>query len=127
MPKAIGPNSAQHVLARMDKRSRAARHMKNARRALLEHLADIGINEPSKAQLMVVERAVWVNLHLALADAQTASGLKMSDIGQRNYLAWNNTYARLLMQLGVEAPDVPDSDPGPSDLSEYLAMKVDVG
>lgn len=123
MPKPIGQNSSRDVLMRLDKRTMPARHLKRIKSELLEYLNSIGISEPSAVQLSLVERAAWLSLHIALADAKAANGLEMSDIGQRNYLAWNNTLARLLAMLGIEPPEprAPPPKPAtPNDLHQYI-------
>jgi hypothetical protein len=124
MPKEIGPNSARHVLLRMDKRSKPARMLKAIRHKLFAHLAEIGISKPNAVQEEIIERATWLRLHIALADSKSANGLDMSDIGQRNYLAWTNSYQKALMRLGIAAE--PDADAEPSALAEYIAMKAEV-
>ncbi len=124
MPKQICSNSARHVLLKMDKRSKTARMLKYIWQKLFAHLAEAGISKANAAQEEIIERAVWLRLHIALADAKSANGLEMSDIGQRNYLAWTNSYQKALMRLGIASE--PEHDATPSELTSYIEMLAEV-
>jgi hypothetical protein len=124
MTRKIGPHSTHDVLVRMDKRTKPARLLKEIRRKLFEHLAEVGIPKPSIVQEEIIERAAWLRLHIALADAKAANGYEMTDISRRSYLAWTNNYQKALMRLDIASE--PEQDATPSELSEYISALAEV-
>jgi hypothetical protein len=97
---------------RMDGRGQAARYM---RRIRLELAAHVG-GQPSTVQKAIIERLAWLALHMARIDARSIETGEMSDHARREYLAWSNTYARLMTQLGLHPTAVHSQS-----LQDYLA------
>ncbi len=95
----IGPYSRASALAKLDGRTREARLMRELREELVAHVG----GSPSATQTALIERIVWIGLHLALMDRRTAAGREMTERDSREYLAWANSQARLLRQLGFRA------------------------
>lgn len=98
LPK-IGPYSRPSAIAKIDGRRREARLMQGV---VAELTAHVGGN-PSATQRALIGRAAWLTLHMALMDnraIEAPSGLSERD--SRTYLAWSNTLARTLRQLGMK-------------------------
>ena len=98
-PQPIGPYSRPHVLAKLDRRTREARLLATLREELTAHVG----GQPSAVQYAVIERAAWLGLRLAMMDAKAAEAGDMGERDGRQYLAWANSYGRLLRQLGGPA------------------------
>ena len=59
---------------------------------------------PSAPQRVLIQRAAWLQLHLAQLDAQLINkGGIATGHDTNQYLAWSNGLARLLNQLGLDA------------------------
>jgi hypothetical protein len=68
---------------------------------------------------MLIERAAWLCLHLALMDARADErGELLSERDNRQYLAWSNALTRLMRQLGPAAASAP-----PVDLRDFLMKR----
>jgi hypothetical protein len=92
-------------LIRYDGRTVEARLMDQTRDELLAHLG----RRPSVTQKALIERAVLLALKIAQLDQRLVAGV-MTEYDNKAYLAWVNTYRRLLGQLGLDAdaPAAPD-------------------
>ena len=108
----IGPYSRPHMLAKLDRRTREARHLESVRSDLTAHLG----GTPSATQRQLIERAAWLSLRVAMLDATMATTGAMTEHDSRTYLAWSNSLARTLAVLGLkgQVAAVPD-------LAAYLA------
>ena len=72
-PVFVYPRSGRKVfspLGHLDGRTRAARILKSTRDALIRHC---GVS-PSATQLAIIERCAWLQLKLAMLDAEIAAG-----------------------------------------------------
>jgi len=108
----IGPHSRPHPLAKMDQRTKEARLLRELRAELTAHVGD----RPSATQRALIEQAVQIRLRLAMMDRKFAKIGEMTEHDSRTYLAWSNSYSRLLRQLGLKgAAEKPQS------LAEILA------
>ena len=83
--------------ATIDGRTKEGR-MLNAARA--EFRAHVG-GTPSAAQVAVIEQLAQLKLRLSKMDATFLETGEMSIHYSKIYLAWSNSYARLLNQLGL--------------------------
>jgi hypothetical protein len=108
----LGPYSRSSVLAKVDGRTKEARLMRQLRAELVAHVG----RKPSATQRALVERAVWLSLHVAQLDAKAAEGGAMTEHDHRTYLAWSNSLSRTLKLLGWKA-----AAPKPRSLAEHLA------
>jgi len=113
----IGPYSRPSGLAKLDGRTREARLMRNLRARLVEHVG----GKPSATQAALIDRAVWLSLHVAQLDQRTAEGGAMTEHDARTYLAWSNSFTRTLRELGLEAAPSPIK---PDPLRAHLARKA---
>lgn len=109
----ISPYSKRVALVTMDRRTKEARLLRDTRAELTAHLG----GNPSATQRALIEQAAQLRLHLATMDRTFAeTGGKMTLHDSRTYLAWANSYSRLLRLLGLKG--APER--GPS-LAEILA------
>jgi hypothetical protein len=97
----------------IDGRSKQGRFLRAYERMLAEHLG----GNPSAVEKALVARAARLALHVELMDEKSlADGAGMSERDSRQYLAWSNSLARCLRDLGLKSKAAT----GPS-LAEYLA------
>ena len=89
--------------------------MRDTRDALIAHVG----GNPSAPQRMLIEQAVWLHFHLAVMDRRTADGHQLTPHDSRTYLAWSNSLARLLKQLGLRGAAAR-----PRSLADHLAERV---
>jgi hypothetical protein len=95
---ALGPYSGATALAKLDGRRREAALMRQTRAALLAHIGP----QPSAVALALAERAVMLTLHVALFDRRALEAGQLSERDSRQYLAYSNSLARALAQLGIK-------------------------
>jgi len=89
------------VRVEVDCRTKAGRATKELRAALLTHVGP----KANAAQLALIAQALQLKLRLVLLDLRfLEAGGAMSAHDSRTYLAWSNSFVRLLRQLGLEAP-----------------------
>jgi hypothetical protein len=108
----IHPYSRPDTLAKLDQRTKEARLIRETRAELLAHVGA----KPSATQRALIEQLAQIKLRLAVMDRKFAETGAQTDHDSRTYLAWANSYARLLRQLG----SLP-KERGPA-LAEYLAQ-----
>ena len=111
----IGLYSKPHVLAKLDRRTREARHLESVRAELTAHLG----GNPSATQRQLIERAAWLSLRVAMLDAAMAETGTMTEHDSRTYLAWSNSLARALAHLGLKG-----APPQTPTLAETMAAKA---
>ena len=99
----IGPNSRPPALAKMDGRTRHAKHVAAVRTELLAHCG----GKPSATQRALIDRCAMLSMHLAIIDARTVNGRGMTDHDARAYIAWSNAYARTLAKVGLRGAAPP--------------------
>lgn len=104
------------ALLRADGRSREARLLVSIRKELVEHVG----SDPDAVQRALIEQAAQLRLRIALMDRKFAETGVQTELDSRTYLAWTNSYARLLARLG---PSSAKAQSKPS-LREYLARKT---
>ncbi len=103
------------ALLRADGRTKEARLLFSIREELVEHVG----GEPNAVQRALIEQAAQLRLRIALMDRKFAETGVQTELDSRTYLAWTNSYARLLARLG---PASPPRQASPS-LRDYLARK----
>lgn len=114
----VGVYSRPGPLADLDLRTREGRYLKQFRTELLQHLG--GTASPTQREL--VARASWLSLRCCQLDAKIAAGEDFTLHDSRTYLAWSNSLARALRQLGLK----PAEAPAPT-LADHLARRADAG
>ena len=80
--------------------TREARLYRALRTELIQHVG----GSPSITQRALIDRLAWLQLQLAKMDERMMRTGEMSDHAGRQYLAWANSVARMLGQLGLHAP-----------------------
>jgi hypothetical protein len=110
------PYSTADRLAKLDQRTREGRLTREIRAELIAHVGD----QPSATQRALIEQLVQIRLRLALMDRKFAETGGQTDHDSRTYLAWANSYARLLRQLGPRG----HNKAGGASLADYLAAKA---
>lgn len=112
-PRRPSENLAEAV-APLDKRTRLGKDIQAFRTELVRHVG----GEPSATQAALIELAVQLRLRLASMDARFAECGEMSAHDSRTYLAWSNSLARTVRQLGLKSA----AQRGPT-LAEYLSQR----
>jgi hypothetical protein len=88
------------------------RAVKRLRAELMAHLG----SSPSPVQMAMMEQAAEIKLRLSVMDQTFRQTGRRSAHATRDYLAWSNSFTRLLRQFGLNARTTP----GPT-LAEILA------
>ena len=112
----IGPYSRPNALAKLDRRTKAARHFAAVVKQLTEHVG----GNPSPVQAALIQRAAWLTVRVALFDKQFALRGDMTERETNTYLAWSNSLARILAGLGNKRHA---SKQTPTSLGDYLSKK----
>jgi hypothetical protein len=113
--KPIGPRSKPDRFKKLDGRTQLAKLQKSLRADLIAHVG----GTPSATQKLLIEQAVGLQLRLSLLDQTTLYGMDMTPSDTPRYLAWANSLARLLRQLGLKSAPQPKAS-----LAEHLARSV---
>lgn len=89
--------------------------MRDVRAELVAHVG----GNPTATQKALIERAVWLSLHVAQLDAKAAEGRGLTEHDSRTYLAWSNSLTRTLAQIGLKKtlPNTPK-------LSDYMSGRA---
>jgi hypothetical protein len=99
----IHPYSRPHTLAKLDGRTKESHVVRATRADLLAHVG----NNPSVVQLALIEQLVQLKLRIAVMDRKFIKVGTMTDHDTRTYLAWCNTYGRMLHRLGLQPSRQP--------------------
>jgi hypothetical protein len=91
--------------------------MRDRRAELVGHCGGV----PSQTQKVMIERAVWLSLRIALLDRKQAEMGDMTEHDSKTYLAWVGSLTRLMKDLG---PPAVSSTPPQSRLRAYLDGKA---
>lgn len=110
----INPEYRAAALGKLDRRTWQARLLLAARAELAAHVG----GSPSATQAAMIEQLAQLRLRLVLFDRRFAERGEQSDHDRRSYLAFANSHARLLGQLGLRA-----APPRPVPLAERLAAE----
>lgn len=102
-------------IANLDGRTREAKLVRTIRAELTAHVG----GSPSAVQRALIEQAAQIKLRLATMDRKFAETGEQTEHDSRVYLAWSNSLARLMKQLGLEA-----AREKPQRLSDYLAARA---
>ena len=62
------------------------------------------VGAPNAAQRALIDRLAWLQVHLARMDQRMLEFGELSEHAGKQYLAWANSVARMLSQLGMQAP-----------------------
>src|SRR5579859_7878760 len=108
------PGSGPGSLALLDYRTREGRLLKHVRGELTAHIG----GKPTAVQAALIDRAALLTLHVAMLDAKAlgpGGRPGMSGHDQRAYLAFSNSLARALRELGIE-PAAAERAPSLADI-----------
>ena len=108
----LGVYSRPTALARLDMRSAEGRLLSRVRADLTAHVG----GNPSAVQRALIDQIAMLQLHIAMMDARALRNGRLSERDGRQYLAWSNSAARLLRQLGMKGAAAK-----PRTLAEHLA------
>jgi hypothetical protein len=111
----LRPRSTPADLAKLDGRTREARLMRELRAELVSHVG----GKPSATQMALIDQATQLRLRLATMDRDFAETGDMTGHDSRTYLAWSNSYARLLRHLGLKG--VGERPPS---LADHIAARA---
>ena len=114
----IGPWSGPNRLTRIDGRTRESKLVRETRAELLAH---VGSN-PSVVQLALIEQLIQLRLRISVMDRKWIKSGKATDLDNRTYLSWVNTYSRQLERLGVAGPS-PSLHQPPTALADHIAAR----
>ena len=110
----IGPHSRPHRLAVIDGRRAEAKLMKQFRADMVAHCG----GQPSATQTALIDRAAILHLRLVLMDRESLEG--MTDRNARMYLAFSNSLARTLRQIGMKG--APTRTPTPAETMRQIRL-----
>jgi hypothetical protein len=88
----INPEWRPAMLGKLDRRIWQSRLQREVRLELIEHVG----GNPSAAQLALIDQIAQIRLRLAMFDRKHAERGRMSAHDSRTYLAWANSYSRML-------------------------------
>lgn len=110
----LGPYSTQAAVQGLDQRTREGRLMRQVRKDLTNHLG----GNPSVTQRVMIDRAAWLSLRIALLDAKILDG-SFTEHDSRTYLAWSGHLSRLMRDLGLKG-----AKPAAKTLSDHFAGRT---
>jgi hypothetical protein len=96
----------RNKLTMRDGRTREAKLLLASRHELVAHVG----GKPSATQRALIEQAAQLGLRLAIMD-QTFNANGITEHDSRTYLAWANTYTRIMRSLGLKAASGPSDEP----------------
>ena len=113
----VGPFSRDHVLATLDRRSKAGRVYRTIEKDLVAHVG----GAPSAVERLLIQSAAVKGTRLALLTEAVLDGRDIGNDGQA--LAYANSFERTLIVLGLKA-HVRDITPSIEDiLRDHAAAK----
>ena len=95
--------SRPSALAKLDLRSAEGRLLARVRSDLTRHVG----GDPSAVQRALIDQIAMLQLHIAMMDARALEDGGLSARDGKQYLAWCNSAARLLRQLGLKGAPAP--------------------
>jgi hypothetical protein len=101
--RSIGPHSRPHRWAMLDGRTKEAALVRTTRDDLIRHCG----GNPSAVQRQLIDRIAVLTLHVATFDAKAIEAGGLSERDSRQYLAYSNSLARALRQLGLQGDPKP--------------------
>ncbi|MBW4091912.1 MAG: hypothetical protein HIU82_12520 [Proteobacteria bacterium] len=101
------PPESLKISVRADNRTRLGREMNRFREAMLAALGPT----PTNAQRAMVEQAIQLRTRMIPLDAKFVETGVQSIHDSRVYLAWSNSYCRLLDRLGLDMSAAAEPQP----------------
>ena len=95
----IGPYSAPTRIAKVDRRTREGKVMREIAQVLREH-----VGNPTVPQEMLIETTAFLWVQVNLLAPKVMEGTAPSDFGDRQLLSYINQMRRNLETLGLTAP-----------------------
>ena len=112
--RVVKPYSRPAALAKLDQRTKEARVLREIGEELTRHVG----GSPSAIQRALIDQAAQLKLRLAVMDRAFSANNKTTAHDTRDYLAWANSYTRLLRQLGIKG-----TTDRALNLNDYLAAR----
>jgi hypothetical protein len=102
--KTIGPRSPTERLVKLDYRTELGRSVKKLHAELTEHCG----GAPSATQRAINEAAAMLHMRMEMLNSKTVDqGLGAGDGDDRRFLAYSNSFSRLMKQLGQKSAPRP--------------------
>ena len=92
------------AIARPRRQTKQARFLNQVRDDLTAHVG----GKPSPTQRLLIERIAMTLLRIELMDLSALRDGTLAERQAREYLAWNNTVARMLRSLGLKSANRTD-------------------
>jgi hypothetical protein len=108
----IGPLSRASTLAKLDRRTKEARHLAAVVADLTRH-----IGQPSATEAFLIQRCAWLSLRVALFDERMVGRDDLSAHAFNAYIAWSNALTRTLARLGLNKAAQEPNPPWPPESS----------
>lgn len=108
-------NEGRRAVPPKDARSAEGRLLRRVRDALVKHVG----GRPTAAQMILIERASMLALHISQMDAKALAAGGFSEWQGRQYLAWCNS-----LRLALEALGLAPQPQQPPELATYLAQRA---
>ncbi len=115
MPK-IGPYTRPAALLKIDGRTKEARLVRETRAELTAHVG----GKPTATQRALIERCVQLTLRVAAMDRKFMATGTQTEHDSRTYLAWSNSLARALRDLGMRSIKAPQA----ATLHDYITDRA---
>src|SRR3954464_10500017 len=93
----LGPSCRWITLYRADGRTYEGMIVRRVRSALSEHVG----GNPSVAQSLLIERAAWLSLRLALKERKLLETGDLTRHDDLHYMSWTNGLVKILDRLGI--------------------------
>ena len=112
----FGPFSEAKTLATLlDQRTHEGKFAAEVERALVDHVG----GEPTGPQLLLIRCAALKALRIALMSRKVVTNESLTDLNDRQLVAWMNSLRRDLQALGMERPEQ-----APKTLTAYIGGKA---
>jgi hypothetical protein len=106
------------MLAKLDRRTKEARLLEEARASLTKHVG----GAPNDIQKVLIERASRLMVYLEVMDRQALEEGSMSERNSRMYISWQNSLRLTLKEIAAQTSVPAKGDA--ATLADYLATKA---
>jgi hypothetical protein len=106
------------MLAKLDRRTKEARLLEEARASLTRHVG----GAPNDVQRVLIERAARLQVFIETMDKQALKDGTMSERNSRQYLAWVGALRLCLREIAAQTSAPAKGDA--ASLADYLAAKA---
>jgi hypothetical protein len=111
----LDPETPDTVILGLDGRSAHQRFLRRHKTQLTAHIG----GTPSPTQAAIIESAAMLALHLHMMDLRFLASGGLSTHDSNQYLAWQNSYRRALVALGMKGAKAQ-----PKTLADHIAGRA---